>query len=60
MIFFVDALGGIGKVFLFHTILATLRKAGHIVIATATSGIATTLIPAWSNITSHFKDNLSF
>ena len=54
MIFFVDALGGTGKVFLFHTILATLKKVGHIVIATTTSGIATTLIPAWMNITFHF------
>ena len=54
MIFFVDALGGTGKIFLFHTILATLKKAGHIVIATTTSGIATTLIPAWMNITFHF------
>ena len=54
MIFFVDALGGIGKVFLFHTILANLKKVGHIVIATATSGIATTLILAWTNITFHF------
>ena len=54
MIFFVDVLRGTGKVFLFHTILATLRKAGYIAIATATFGIATTLIPAWMNITFHF------
>ena len=37
MIFFVDGPGGTGKTFLYRTILATLRKAGHIAIATATS-----------------------
>ena len=45
MIFFVDGPGGTGKTFLYRTILATLRKASHIAIATTTSGIATTLLP---------------
>ena len=42
MIFFVDGSGGTGKTFLYRTILATLKKASHIAIATATSGIAIT------------------
>ena len=45
MLFFVDGPRGIGKTFLYRTILATLRKAGHNAIATITSGIATTLLP---------------
>ena len=45
--FFVDGPGGIGKTFLYHTILVTLRKVGYIAIATATSGIATILLKNW-------------
>ena len=45
--FFVDGPGGIGKIFLYRTILATLRKASYIAIATATSGIATILLKNW-------------
>ena len=55
MIFFVDGPGGIGKTFLYRTILATLRKARHIAIATATSGIAATLLPGGRIAHSRFK-----
>ncbi|XP_075640396.1 uncharacterized protein LOC142612162 [Castanea sativa] len=55
MIFFIDGPGRTGKTFLYHTILATLRKAGHIAIATATSGIAVTLIPGGRTTHSRFK-----
>ncbi|KAL0011446.1 hypothetical protein SO802_006554 [Lithocarpus litseifolius] len=55
MIFFVDGPGGTGKTFLYRTILATLRKAGHIAIATATSGIAATLLPGGRTAHSRFK-----
>ncbi|KAK4596818.1 hypothetical protein RGQ29_014731 [Quercus rubra] len=55
MIFFVDGPGGTGKTFLFRTILATLRKAGHIAIATATSGIVATLLPGGRTTHSRFK-----
>nr|XP_023888078.1 uncharacterized protein LOC112000214 [Quercus suber] len=55
MIFFVDGSGGIGKTFLYHTILATLRKADHIAIATATFGIAATLLPGRRTTHSKFK-----
>ncbi|XP_075640437.1 ATP-dependent DNA helicase PIF1-like [Castanea sativa] len=53
MIFFVDGPGGTRKTFLYRTILATLRKAGHIAIVTATSGIAATLLPGGR--TAHFR-----
>ena len=55
MIFFVDGPGGTRKTFLFRTILATLGKAGHIAIATATSGIAATLLPGGRTAHSRFK-----
>ena len=55
MIFFVDGPGGTGKKFLYRTILATLRNAGHIAIATATSGIAATLLPGGRTAHSRFK-----
>ena len=59
MIFFVNGLGGTGKTFLYHTVLATLRKAGHIAIATATSGIAATLLPSGRTTHSRFKISLT-
>ena len=53
MIFFVNRPGGTRKTFLYHIILATLRKAGHIAIATATSSVVAILLP--SGRTAHFK-----
>ena len=55
MIFFVDGLGGTGKTFLYCTILATLRKVGHITITTATFGIAVTLLFDERTTHSRFK-----
>ena len=55
MIFFVDGPGGIGKIFLYCTILATLRKADHIAIVTSTSGIVATLLPGGRTAHSRFK-----
>ena len=55
MIFFADGPGGTRKTFLYHTILATLRKAGHIAIVIATSGIAATLLPGGRTAHSRFK-----
>jgi hypothetical protein len=55
MIFFVDGPGGTGKTFLYCTLLANLRKLGHIAIATATSGIAATLLPGGRTAHSRFK-----
>ena len=55
MIFFVNRLGGTGKTFLYHTVLATLRKAGHIAIAIATSDIAATSLPGGRTTHSRFN-----
>ncbi|KAL0438838.1 UNVERIFIED_CONTAM: hypothetical protein Slati_2366800 [Sesamum latifolium] len=54
-IFFIDGPGGSGKTFLYRAILAHLRVNGHIVIATATSGIAATLLPGGRTAHSRFK-----
>ncbi|XP_050278136.1 uncharacterized protein LOC126719646 [Quercus robur] len=59
MIFFVDGPGGTRKTFLYRTILATLRKVGHIAIPTATSGIAATLLPGGRTMHSKFKIHLT-
>ncbi|XP_024156320.1 ATP-dependent DNA helicase PIF2-like [Rosa chinensis] len=52
-IFFVDGPGGTGKTYLYRALLATLRSNDHIVLATATSGIAATIIPGGR--TTHFR-----
>ncbi|GFS22283.1 ATP-dependent dna helicase pif7-like protein [Elysia marginata] len=54
-IFFLDAPGGCGKTFLIQTILATIRSQNKIVIATASSGLAATLLSAGRTIHSTFK-----
>ena len=43
-LFFLDAPGGTGKTFLINTLLAAVRKEKQIAIATASSGIAATLL----------------
>ncbi|XP_075665686.1 ATP-dependent DNA helicase RRM3-like [Castanea sativa] len=55
MIFFVDGPRRTGKTFLYCSILVTLRKAGHIAIATATFSIAATLLPGGRKAHSRFK-----
>ena len=55
MAFFVDGPGGTGKTFLYRALLASLRSDGHIAIATATSGIAATLLPGGRTAHSRFK-----
>ena len=42
--FFVDGPGGTGKKNLYRALLATVKSRGEIVIPTATSGIAATLL----------------
>jgi hypothetical protein len=44
-LFFVDGLGGTGKTFLYKALLATVRKQGKIAVATATSGVAASIMP---------------
>lgn len=52
---FVDAPGGTGKTFIINLILATIRSTGKIVLATASSGIAATLLQGGRTIHSTFK-----
>ncbi|KAK2436868.1 ATP-dependent DNA helicase pif1 [Trifolium repens] len=54
-VFFIDGPGGTGKTFLYRTIMASLRSRGQIVIATASSGIAATLLPGGRTAHSRFK-----
>ena len=54
-LFFLDAPGGCGKTFLIQTILASIRSQEKIAIATASSGLAATLIPGGRTIHSTFK-----
>ncbi|KAG5525404.1 hypothetical protein RHGRI_031907 [Rhododendron griersonianum] len=53
--YFVDGPGGTGKTFLYRAILASLRSQGHIALATASSGIAATLMPGGRTAHSRFK-----
>ncbi|KAK8948892.1 hypothetical protein KSP39_PZI005305 [Platanthera zijinensis] len=53
--FFIDGPAGTGKTFLYKSILAHLRKDGHIVLATASSGIAATLLPGGNTAHLRFK-----
>jgi len=43
-LFFLDAPGGTGKTFIINLLLAEVRKKGDIILATASSGIAATLL----------------
>jgi uncharacterized radical SAM superfamily protein len=45
--------GGTGKTFLWRTIMATLRSQGHIILAVASSGVASLLLPGGR--TSHLR-----
>ena len=52
---FLDAPGGTGKTFLINLILAKLRSEGKIALATASSGIAATLLNGGRTLHSTFK-----
>ncbi|XP_062006831.1 uncharacterized protein LOC133723982 isoform X2 [Rosa rugosa] len=53
--FFVHGHGGTGKTFLWHTIISKLRSEGKIVLAVASSGIASLLLPNGRTAHSRFK-----
>lgn len=52
---FVYGHGGTGKTFLWKTIITTLRSEGKIVLAVASSGIASLLLPSGRTAHSRFK-----
>ncbi|XP_050896077.1 uncharacterized protein LOC127102785 [Lathyrus oleraceus] len=52
--FFFDGPGGTGKTFLYRTIMANLRRNSQIVLATASSCIAATLLPGGRTAHSRF------
>lgn len=54
-VFFVDGPGGTGKTFLYKALLARVRSDGLIAIATATSGIAASILPGGRTAHSRFK-----
>ncbi|XP_025664775.1 uncharacterized protein [Arachis hypogaea] len=54
-VFFVDGPGGAVKTFLYRGIIADLRSKGHIVLVTASLGIAATLLPGGRTAHSRFK-----
>ncbi|XP_027090301.1 uncharacterized protein [Coffea arabica] len=58
--FFIDGPGGMEKIFLYRSLLATLRSQGYIAIAVATSGVATSLRPGGRTAHSRFKISLDF
>lgn len=58
-VFFVDGPGGTGKTFLYKALLATIREQGKIAVATATSGVAASIMPGGRTAHSRFKIPLS-
>lgn len=54
-LFFIDGLGGTGKTYLYRVVLAFIRSAGYIALATATSGIAATILAGGRTTHSRFK-----
>ena len=54
-LFFLDAPGGTGKTFLLNLILADIRQRGDIILAVASSGIASTLLEGGRTAHSAFK-----
>ncbi|KAG5558126.1 hypothetical protein RHGRI_008145 [Rhododendron griersonianum] len=53
--FLIDGPGGTGKTFLYRTILATIRSTNKIALATATSGVAASILPNGRTAHSRFK-----
>ena len=47
-IFFLDAPGGYGKTFVENALITKVRSLGKIVLAVASSGIASLLLPSWN------------
>ncbi|KAL6893835.1 hypothetical protein ACP4OV_007933 [Aristida adscensionis] len=58
-VFFVDGPGGTGKTYLYRALLATVRHQDKIAVATATSGVAASIMPGGRTAHSRFKIPLS-
>lgn len=54
-LYFVSGHGGTGKTFLWNAILATLRAQDHVVLAVASYGVASLLLPGGRTAYSRFK-----
>jgi hypothetical protein len=54
-VFFVDGPGGIGKTYLYRALLSRVRGEKKIAIATATSGVAASIMPGGRTAHSRFK-----
>ncbi|ONM25571.1 hypothetical protein ZEAMMB73_Zm00001d007023 [Zea mays] len=54
-VFFVDGPGGTGKTYLYKALLAALRSQDKIAVATATSGVAASILPGGRTGHSRFK-----
>ncbi|CAN6216625.1 unnamed protein product, partial [Urochloa humidicola] len=54
-LFFVDGPGGTGKTFLYRALLAKLRNNNKLAVATATSGVAASIMPGGRTAHSCFK-----
>ncbi|XP_042942779.1 uncharacterized protein LOC122276961 [Carya illinoinensis] len=57
-IFFIDGPGGTGKTFLYKALLATIRTKQLIALATASSGVAASILPGGRTAHSQFKSPL--
>nr|XP_027108614.1 uncharacterized protein LOC113728258 [Coffea arabica] len=53
--FFLDGSGGTGKTFLYKALLADIRSKGFIALATASSGVAASILPGGRTAHSRFK-----
>ncbi|XP_059277566.1 uncharacterized protein LOC132031616 [Lycium ferocissimum] len=53
--FFIDGLGGTGKTFLYRALLAAVRRKGFISLATASSGVAASILLGGRTTHSRFK-----
>nr|XP_027108929.1 uncharacterized protein LOC113728764 [Coffea arabica] len=57
--FFIDGPGGTGKTFLYRALLAEIRSKGHIALATASCGVAASILPGGRTAHSRFKIPIS-
>ena len=58
-LFFIYGYGGTGKIYLWNTIISKIRSNGEIVLAVASSGIASLLLPKGRTAHSRFRIPLS-